>query len=821
MAFVLLLPTAAAASAPTNGLLGPGAKIAGNPSFDRGSQLLGEARASLNAGHGPGAASLSPTSLAHPSTGQADSLAYDALDGYVVAIAPGTVTTNNSTSFASTIQTWTFLSGNWTLLNLSFAPPNRGYASMTFDPSDGYVLLFGGTGFGGSFFAPILADTWSYVGGNWTNLTTAVGAAPGPRESAPMVWDAADGYAVLFGGMGIAGNISGNLSDTWTYVAGSWTHLTGGAGPQNQGAMAYDAVDGYVLYFGGGYVLGGTSSETWSFSAGTWSSLTASVTNAPPSRANAAMATDPNVPGVLLFGGIGQPSGPGWVYYNDTWSYANLTWTLLSNASGPSPREQASMVFDAADNETILFGGVNYSDNAYADTWAFGAGGSANNSTSSSWAQAAPLLHVSLALDDVGIPVTLSAAGVQGSGSASIDYTGLPPGCATVDAIELTCVPSAAGTFSVVMTAVTPSGTARASTQLIVTDPPSVLSFQASRSVTEPGMSVTLTTTAVGGAGSLGYAYAGLPTACPSADTATIVCTPDAAGYYTVAVTVSDSLHVVAMQTLVLNVIAGPQVGFLTVTPAAIDLGQTAHIAASVVGGLSPVTFAYTNLPAGCAGSGASSLACAPSAVGVYTFGLVVTDALGASVTAQAVLTTNVPPSVTSFAGSAANITIGHSVVFTVAATGGTGALVIDYQGLPPGCAPADATTLTCSPVTTGNFTVTTTVTDAVGVSDARSVALEVDPLPQTPGPHGPGGGGSTSVVAVDTTTPFLIGAGLGLLVLAVGIALLLRRDRTAREGARLVRDLRAEPLRRAPGSRERDPTDDDAPAEPPADGSD
>ena len=71
-----------------------------------------------------------------------------------------------------------------------------------------------------------------------------------------------------------------------------------------------------------------------------------------------------------------------------------------------------------------------------------------------------------------------------------------------------------------------------------------------------------------------------------------------------------------------------------------------------------------------------------------FVDGLRVTDALGATVSAQGVLTTNALPSVTSFASSAPNITLGHSVIFTVAATGGTGSLVIGYQGLPAGCAP-------------------------------------------------------------------------------------------------------------------------------------
>jgi hypothetical protein len=795
---VLLVPAASAAtaghSAPS---IAAGTTHASPWKIDRGAHLLAQATASLHSGHGPGAAPASPTSLAHPSTGQADSLAYDAADGYVLAIAPNVITINNTSSFGATVETWTFLGGNWTLLSLTTAPPNRGYAQMTFDVTDGYVVLFGGSTFGGSsFFPPYLNDTWSYVGGNWTNLTSTVVTAPPGRESAPMVWDASDGYVVMYGGRGMFGNFSGNLSSTWAYVGGTWWQAVAFGGPNNEGAMAYDAVDSYVLFFGGSVPSGGTSAKTWSYHSGVWTDLTPLIASSPPSRANPAMATDPNLPGVLLFGGIGQPSSGGWVYYNDTWGYANLTWTLLSNASGPSPREQSQMVFDAADNETVLFGGVNYSQDAYADTWEFGAGGNGSNGSSSgsgSWVQAAPILHTSMALDDVGLPFTLSAAGIQGATSASLSYTGLPPGCASANTIELLCIPTAAGSYTVVLTAVTSSGTAVATTRVVVTDSPSIASFQSSLAVTEPGISVTLTALALGGAGTLDYAYTGLPTSCPALNAPMLTCTPDAPGLYSILVTVTDTLHVFATEIATLNVIPNPQIMFLAVTPGAIDLGQTARIAANVAGGLAPVSYDFVTLPPGCVSTGGASVSCTPSAIGVYTFGLRVSDALGATVSAQGVLTTNPLPSVASFASSAPNVTLGHSVTFTVAVTGGTGALAVSYQGLPPGCVPVDTLTLTCSPTTTGNFTITTVVTDDVGGSGYSSLPLEVDAVPQqTPGPPGPDRGGSVSAVTVDTTTPFLIGAGLGLLALAIGAAVLLHRDRVKRAGARLVRDLRS-----------------------------
>jgi hypothetical protein len=64
-----------------------------------------------------------------------------------------------------------------------------------------------------------------------------------------MVDDTYDGYLLLFGGEGLAGN----LTDTWSFVNGAWSKLTPAASPPSQYSplgVAFDAADNSVALLG-------------------------------------------------------------------------------------------------------------------------------------------------------------------------------------------------------------------------------------------------------------------------------------------------------------------------------------------------------------------------------------------------------------------------------------------------------------------------------------------------------------------------------------------------------------------------------------------
>ena len=129
-------------------------------------------------------------------------MAYDSTDRYVILFGG-----KNSSVFLG--DTWKFLGGSWTDITSNNGPSPRGAASVAFVTLDGYVVLFGG--YGGSVF---LGDTWKFLGGSWTDITSNTG--PSPRILASMADDSTDRYVILFGGTA-TGNTASLLGDTWKF----------------------------------------------------------------------------------------------------------------------------------------------------------------------------------------------------------------------------------------------------------------------------------------------------------------------------------------------------------------------------------------------------------------------------------------------------------------------------------------------------------------------------------------------------------------------------------------------------------------------------
>ncbi len=240
---------------------------------------------------------------------------------------------------------------------------------MTYDPASSYVVLYGGSS---------RADTWTFAEGRWTELSPSV--FPSPRVWSNMVYDAKDGYVLLFGGQGSGSKkTSIQLHDTWTFSSGTWTNITSSAGnppPFSYGSsMAYDSEAGYVVLFGGMHT-GIFSNQTWTFSGGSWQNITSAAGTPPPCRFDASMSDDPAAGYVLLFGGQGhEPSGCGAakkhpiVVFDDTWEFASGKWTPLSPVESPPALWMASMGYDPATASLTLFGGVAAANFAMAETW--------------------------------------------------------------------------------------------------------------------------------------------------------------------------------------------------------------------------------------------------------------------------------------------------------------------------------------------------------------------------------------------------------------------------------------------------------------------
>jgi PKD repeat protein len=291
-------------------------------------------------------------------------------------------------------DTWEFSNGAWTDVSskLSGAPPARWGAGLTFDTRDGYALLFGGRDVNGFF-----NDTWRFDGAGWAPVPT--GVAPSPRAFVQMAYDDQDRYVLLFGG-GVGGSAAEGLagtSDTWTYAAGVWTNVTSqvhGAtpGPTFDGAIAFDPFDGYIVLVGGGGSMCATGGGAYTYAGGRWSFVGSAF--GPTGRTGGALTFDGVDQSLLAFGG--RTAALGCSGSNETWLYRNASWENLTGAIGPapSPRWDAALVFDAADNVVLLFGGI--SNGVYQnDTWVYPAAAVNNSGLPASNSNGARPLSVS------------------------------------------------------------------------------------------------------------------------------------------------------------------------------------------------------------------------------------------------------------------------------------------------------------------------------------------------------------------------------------------------------------------------------------------
>ncbi|MGA8542779.1 MAG: hypothetical protein WB947_04480 [Thermoplasmata archaeon] len=256
-------------------------------------------------------------------------------------------------------------------------PSRRWGPNIVYDAKDGYLLMFGGSSGGNT--------TWKFADGKWIDLNIAI--APPRRAHAGIAYDAADGYVVLFGGTN-----PHFLNDTWEYSGGHWTNVTASAGraPSSRTTMGMtdDAKDGYVLLFGGINPRHQTQNDTWEFAHGRWTNVTGTTGATPLTRFAEGMAYDATNEYVVMYGGWTDAKNQKDKTLDDTWKFTAGRWTELQSASGPGPRWFVGMTFDSEDGYILMFegiidAGVKSNWNTPPDTWTF-AGGVWTNVTNAS-----------------------------------------------------------------------------------------------------------------------------------------------------------------------------------------------------------------------------------------------------------------------------------------------------------------------------------------------------------------------------------------------------------------------------------------------------
>ncbi len=256
------------------------------------------------------------------------------------------------------------------------APSGRANAQLAYDDATNALLLFSGQDYTG---AALLTDTWTWNGSTWTQLYPA--HSPGPLESAAIAYDPATRQVVLFGGISTANTGGTAISgDTWTWNGSDWTqqHPVSSPPARMDANLAYDAASSQLVLFGGKHTTGFTPAlnDTWTWNGSNWvQQYPASV---PPARSQASLAYDGAINQLVLFGGQ-NATGYG-VALNDTWTWNGSNWAQQHPRTAPplsaTLQGQAvtfahpSMVFNPTTKDLLLtLIGQGANDGTQADYW--------------------------------------------------------------------------------------------------------------------------------------------------------------------------------------------------------------------------------------------------------------------------------------------------------------------------------------------------------------------------------------------------------------------------------------------------------------------
>jgi hypothetical protein len=233
------------------------------------------------------------------------------------------------------------------LVTSASSPPARYSGGIAFDSGRSVTVLHGG----GTLSSTSLSDTWEYNGTSWTQRSPPVSPSPA-REFPAMAYDALRGKTLLFGGRPGTGSTS--LNDTWQYDGTTWTHLFPvTAPPTRQGAvMVWDATRQVLVMFGG-YDAGSVfRNDTWEWNGTDWLARTPATT--PTGLAFLGAAYDSARQRTVIFGGERTTS----TSVNELWEYNGTTWAAVPvSGTWPPATQGPAIAYDAAGGRTFMIGG--------------------------------------------------------------------------------------------------------------------------------------------------------------------------------------------------------------------------------------------------------------------------------------------------------------------------------------------------------------------------------------------------------------------------------------------------------------------------------
>ena len=195
---------------------------------------------------------------------------------------------------------------------------------------------------------------------------------------------------------GCFGDNAGSVSATvrlQDYVA-DWVEPTVSSAPSARigPAIANDPAMKAVLLYGGSsaFIPGTDYGDTWVWSNNDWTQL--HPVTSPPARGSAGIAYDRSTATVVLFGGVNNANDGSVV--GDTWTWDGITWTQqFPPVSPPARSARGAMAWDSNTGTVLLFGGGGADDGDYGgvpfgDTWEW-------NGRTKTWAEVFPVVSPS------------------------------------------------------------------------------------------------------------------------------------------------------------------------------------------------------------------------------------------------------------------------------------------------------------------------------------------------------------------------------------------------------------------------------------------
>lgn len=746
---------------------------------------------------------------------RADSaMSEDSEDGYVLLFGGFNATTGNGPLG----DTWDYVNGTWHNVTLATSPSPREGAEMADDPAAHEVLLYGGSGVGGG----ALADTWSFdygmsattpyatpaqvENGQATTFTTAPTGAVGYAKyrwiDLPSGCSSQNVSSLPCTPAGVSLNSTFPVQVLLTDASGD-TVLSGTlyfsvlANPAVPTVSASPpSVDSGQTVALSALANGGTGAYSFQWSGlpppcvtanvrvlsctptgvvtNTTFMVQANITDSDSVETHGTpfpfvVDQDPTV--ATPIPSVTAVEEGQWLNLSTSGSAGagGYTWTWNNAPTGcpTSNTPDLDCVVTEYDINTSVTFSVTLTDaNGFSVTSSSTTVGIIVGPTTS-----AP--EPSPAVIDSGQPVTWKVIDAGGVGGYSYLWTGLPPGCSSVDLPVFTCTPSAVSvnsTFavSIQLTDANHQSVTRGPTLFQVSADPSLTRVVASVSALDSGQSVEFDVVASAGTPGYSFLWTGLPTGCISVDLPRWVCRPSGIASNTtfyVNVTVTDSDHVQATSGPVeIAVKTSLSVGTPIATPGALDAGQTVLLTAAATGGAGGYTFLWSGLPAGCSSSNAPDLTCKPGSLSsnaTYDVLVNVTDALGASVNSGVVdLVVDAQPEVLGVRLSLSPIDLGSTLEATVSFSGGTGPYSFAWTGVPPGCPSTSGPELTCSVLGVGTFTLNATVVDGrQGQGGGPGAVVKVVPDPTVVSFRA---STSTFTLGANTTLTTVLNGGVG-----------------------------------------------------------